>query len=205
MEDVKSSPLECGVAGKAFPGFSESGDRHVVQRAREGVLVAVVDGLGHGREAAAAALEACAILESNAGEHVISLIKRCHVGLKETRGVVASLAWFNFRDALMTWIGVGNIQGMLLRNDAMMKGGDESLLLRPGVVGNHLPPLQAAVLPVFAGDSLIFATDGVQPDFDRLEIRNQPPRSAAQNLLAHYAKGNDDALVLIARYAGTSI
>jgi phosphoserine phosphatase RsbX len=205
MEDVKSSPLECGVAGRALPGFSESGDRHVFQPTREGALVAVVDGLGHGAEAAAAALEACAVLESNAGENVISLIKRCHVELEGTRGVVVSLASFNFRDALMTWIGVGNVQGILLRLDTAMSGGDESLLLRPGVAGSHLPPLHASVLPVFAGDSLILATDGVQVDFNRSYVRSQPPRKAAENVLARYAKGSDDALILIARYSGMSL
>jgi phosphoserine phosphatase RsbX len=103
----------------------------------------------------------------------------------------------------MTWIGVGNVQGTLLRQDNGASGGDESLLLRPGVVGNRLPPLQASVLPVFAGDSLIFATDGVQPDFDRIEVTSQAPRKAAENLLAHYGKESDDALILVARYTGT--
>jgi negative regulator of sigma-B (phosphoserine phosphatase) len=205
MEGVKSFPLECGVASRALPGFSESGDRHVFQPTPEGALVAVVDGLGHGGEAAVAALEACSILESNAAENVISLIKRCHVGLNGMRGVVVSLASFNFRDGLMTWLGVGNVEGILQRLDTAMSGGDESLLLRAGVVGSHLPPLQASVLPIFAGDSLIFATDGVHIDFDRSHVSSQPPRKAAENVLAHYAKGNDDALILIARYAGTSL
>jgi phosphoserine phosphatase RsbX len=205
MEDVKSSPLECGVAGRALPGFAESGDRYVFQQTRAGALVAVVDGLGHGAKAAEAALEACAMLESNAGENVISLIKRCHLGLSGMRGVVMSLVSFNFRDALMTWIGVGNVQGMLLRLDNTASGGDESLLLRPGVVGSHLPPLHASVLPVFAGDSLILATDGVHVTFDRSLVMSQPPQKAAENVLAHHAKGNDDALILIARYNGTSL
>src|SRR5437879_12629351 len=154
MEDVKSSPLECGVAGRARSGFSESGDRHVVQPTREGARIAVVDGLGHGPEAAAAALEACAMLESNAGANVISLIKRCHVGLNGMRGVVVSLASFNFRDGLMTWIGVGNVHGLLLRLDTATCGGDQSLLLRPGVVGRHWPSLHAFVRPSVGCDSL---------------------------------------------------
>jgi phosphoserine phosphatase RsbX len=204
MEGIKKFCLEWGVAGRALPGFCECGDRHVLHSTVEGALVAVVDGLGHGDKAAAAALEACATLESNAQENVISLLKRCHLALNGMRGVVVSLASFNFRDALMTWIGVGNVQGLLLRVDATRNDGDESLLLRPGVVGSHLPPLQASVLPVFAGDSLVFATDGVQVDFDRSYVRSQPPQKAAQALLAHYATGNDDALVLIARYTGTN-
>ena len=202
MEDLKNSLLEWGVAEAALPGFSESGDRHVFQPFPQGVLVAVIDGLGHGVEAAKAALEAYSILESDAGENVISLIKRCHVRLKGTRGVAMSLASFNFRDSLMTWTGVGNVQGILLRRDTTSNDREEYLLLRPGVVGSHLPPLQVAVLPVSAGDSLVFATDGVQSNFDHSYIRSQPPRAAVESILAQYAKTTDDALILIARYRG---
>jgi phosphoserine phosphatase RsbX len=205
MEDVRNFCLQWGVAGRALPGFSESGDRHVFQPTRDGALVAVVDGLGHGEEAAAAALEARATLESNADENVISLIQQCHARLLGTRGVVLSLASFNFRDALMTWIGVGNVQGRLLRLDTNTNGCGESLLLRPGVVGRRLSPLHASVLPVFTGDALIFATDGVQVDFDASNIRTLPPQEAAEDVLAHYAKDNDDALILITRYTGTAI
>jgi phosphoserine phosphatase RsbX len=205
MEDLKTSLLEWGAAGKALPGFSESGDRHVFQPFQGGALVAVLDGLGHGVAAAAAALEACSILESNAEENLISLIQRCHERLKGTRGVAMSLASFNFRDSLMTWMGVGNVQGFMLPRDTTLSDREESLLLRQGVVGSHLPPLQAAVLPISAGDSVTFTTDGLETDFDRSCIRSQPPRAAAESILARYAKKTDDAMILIARYRGTLV
>src|SRR5256886_12682782 len=48
---------------------------------------------------------------------------------------------------LMTWLGVGNVQGLLVRTDK--KGSaQETLLLRGGVVGDHLPQLQATVLQI---------------------------------------------------------
>jgi hypothetical protein len=194
--------VEWGVAGVALPGFSESGDRHVFQPFEGGVLVAVMDGLGHGAEAAAAALEACAILQSRPEDNVISLIRHCHAGLKGTRGVTISLASFDFRDALVTWMGVGNVQGVFLRADQTRNDREESLLLRSGVVGSNLPPLQAAVLPMAPGDTLAFATDGVETGFDYSSLRCQPPGRAAESILARYAKGKDDALILVARYKG---
>ena len=197
--------LEWGVAGVALPGFSESGDRHMFQPFDGGALVAVMDGLGHGPEAAAAAVAACSILESNAGENVISLVQRCHDALKNTRGATISLASFNFRDSLMTWTGVGNVQGIFLRADKTRNDREESLLLRPGVVGSHLPSLQAAVLPVSPGDSLAFATDGVESSFDYSAVRCQPPGRAAETILARHAKGKDDALILVARYREPSL
>lgn len=197
--------LEWGVAGVALPGFSESGDRHMFQRFDGGALVAVMDGLGHGPEAAAAAVQACLILEAKAGENVISLVQQCHERLKNTRGATISLASFDFRDSLMTWMGVGNVQGVFLRADKTRTDREELLLLRPGVVGSHLPSLQAAVLPVSPGDSLAFATDGVESSFDYSALRCQPPGRAAETILARHARGKDDALILVARYRGPAL
>src|SRR5256885_6028210 len=84
--------IEWGVASLALPGEAESGDRHLVKPVGTGVLVAVVDGLGHGAEAAAAAQAAVAALERHATESPVPLIERCHRALQGTRGVVMSVA-----------------------------------------------------------------------------------------------------------------
>jgi len=55
METLINAPIEWAVAELAQPGQSESGDRHLVLPTPDGGLVAVVDGLGHGAEAANAA------------------------------------------------------------------------------------------------------------------------------------------------------
>src|SRR2546430_17502317 len=64
---------------------------------------------------------------------------------------------FNARRSTMSWIGVGNVAGVLLHREAMLPRG-ESLLLRPGVLGAELPPLYAPVLAVARGDLLSLAT-----------------------------------------------
>ena len=164
--------------------------------------MAAVDGIGHGDGAAAAAKMACSILEAHANEPVIALVRRCHKSLRATRGVVMSVASFNVPRGLMTWLGVGNVQGILLRPAIATNLAEESLLLRAGVVGSQLPPLQAAVLPVAPGDILILATDGVSSSFAREFTQGESPQKAAQGILARHGKGSDDALVLVARYVG---
>ena len=166
------------------------------------MLVAALDGIGHGDEAASAANGARAILEAHAGEPVIALIKRCHEGLRATRGVAMSIASFDGPHSLITWLGVGNVQGVLLRRGSKPAAAEESLLLRGGVVGVQLPSLQAAVLPISIGDTLVFATDGISVDFSRRLARNYPPQPAAESILAQHGKATDDALVLVARYVG---
>src|SRR2546425_13287314 len=88
----RSALIEWGVAALALPGEAQSGDLHLVKPIGTGVLVAVVDGLGHGAEAATAAQAAVAALERHATETPIALIERCHRALKGTRGVVMSVA-----------------------------------------------------------------------------------------------------------------
>jgi hypothetical protein len=202
-EVCKPPPLiEWGVAAQPLEGEAESGDLHVVQRFPKGVLVAAVDGLGHGPEAAAATRSAVAILKDYAHEPVISLLRRCHERLIRTRGVVMSLASFNALDNTMTWLGVGNVEGALLRADAKASPARESILLRGGVVGCQLPALHTATLPVTRGDVLILATDGIRGGFVEEVTLSDPPQQIAEHILARRATGMDDALVLVARYLG---
>jgi len=202
MEAIVPSAVEWGVASSALSGQPRSGDHHVVVRFLDGLLIAVLDGVGHGEEAAAASRTASIILEKHAADPVIALVQRCHQALRETRGVVMSVASFNIRHGLMTWLGVGNVGGILLRGGPSFPRVEESLLLRAGVVGAQLPPLQAAVLPVSAGGTLIFTTDGVHNDFALALAHNQQPQKAAEDILERHSKTTDDALVLVARYLG---
>lgn len=204
-ETVRETPgplLEWGVASRALAGEVESGDRHIVAPFEGGTLVGAVDGLGHGPEAAAAAEVAVDILEAAPQTSVIGLMRRCHEGLVSTRGVVMSLATFDARGSSMTWIGVGNVEGVLLRAGANATSGREMLLLRGGVVGYQLPQLAASEIPVWPGDTLIFATDGVGKEFSIGLRTGEPPQQLAQRILEAHGKGTDDALVVVARFVG---
>ena len=202
METLNKLIIEWGNASLTLAGEVESGDKHVVKVFPHGALLAVMDGLGHGKEAAAAANLAARILQTADKESLISLLKRCHECLRSTRGVVISLAAFNAVEETMTWVGVGNVEGVLLRADRAVRPSHESLLLRGGMVGRRLPLVQAAIVPVMRGDTLIFATDGVRTEFAQHLLLDGGPQQIADRILAQYAKGTDDALVLVARYVG---
>lgn len=196
--------VEYGVAKYVLSGQHESGDQHLVFCNRNGILVAAIDGLGHGEEAASVAKSATALLRSSADEPIISLVERCHERLRGTRGAVLSLAFIDPEHGMMTWLGVGNVQGVLMRSDSKNGSAQESLLLRAGVVGSQLPSLQATVIPIARGDTIFFATDGIRSDFSGTLSARENPQRAADRILRQYRSGNDDALVLAARLAGIS-
>jgi phosphoserine phosphatase RsbX len=194
--------VEWGVAAHAKSGEAVSGDRWVVAPFAGGVLVGAVDGLGHGEEAAAAASRATRILEGQPETSLVGLVRHCHEELLDTRGVVLSLASLSAAERSLTWIGVGNVEGLLLRADPSAVPASESLLLRGGVVGYQLPPLTTATLPVIPGDMLVFATDGVRADFVSAARTGETPSQLAERILSQYGRETDDALVLVVEIVG---
>ncbi len=202
--------IEHAIAVRALAGEQISGDRALVKLYPMGFLAAAVDGLGHGEAAGTAAGIAIATLDSHAPEEPEELVKLCHRALKGTRGVAMSLASINASEGMMTWLGIGNVDGQLLHINASTPTR-ASLLMRSGVVGYQLPPLHAYRRSVSAGDLLIFTTDGIHSDFvtsisvnDPL-LHHQPVQEIADRLLARFGKMTDDALVLVIRYLGTSL
>ncbi|MBI2149333.1 MAG: SpoIIE family protein phosphatase [Acidobacteria bacterium] len=198
----KKGLIEVGVNVRILTGETESGDQHLVRPFEGGVLIAVVDGLGHGEEAAAAAKRAIEIIDAHAEESVIPLVNRCHRELVRTRGAVIGLASIRSIDNTMTWMSIGNVEGVLVRADTSVLPRRESIFMRGGVVGYNLPPLRASVVPVSRGDMMILATDGIHQNFiDNLRL-GESPQQAADRIAANFARPTDDALVLVARYIG---
>src|SRR5215471_3765127 len=171
MDNRTMSWIEWRFPEEMLPGQKQSGDRYVVKNLPEGALVAVVDGIGHGEDAAHSAELAVSALNGSEALSPISLLRYCQQRLQGTRGAVLSMAWFSSADDTMTWLGVGNVAGVLLRREGYGVSRQESLLLRAGTVGAQLPYVPASVLPVGYGDTLIFATDGIRSGFaDQLNI-----------------------------------
>jgi phosphoserine phosphatase RsbX len=196
------SLLEVGAAAASLPGESVSGDEHAVLPFDGGVLVGAVDGLGHGDEAAHAAGRALSVLAEDPGAPVPTLFERCHARLARTRGVVMSLAAFDASKHRLTWLGVGNVEGTLLRADAETMWPTESILLLGGVVGFQLPTLRPSTTELRPGDTLVLTTDGIESGFRHGLRPGGPAQDLADQLLEDHYKRNDDALVLVARYLG---
>jgi phosphoserine phosphatase RsbX len=71
------SLIEWSVAEEPLPGQKLSGDRCIVKSFPEGELLAVVDGIGHGEDAAHSAELAVSVLRGSDTRSPISLLRRC--------------------------------------------------------------------------------------------------------------------------------
>jgi negative regulator of sigma-B (phosphoserine phosphatase) len=199
MADAQPSPFDHAVASRPHGGGLVSGDLHLVRRFAHDVLVTVVDGLGHGHDAAAAARLAIATLQNEPVRSIIGLVERCHSALGRSRGVVMSIATLDVRRQTMTWLAVGNVEGVLVRAGARKR---ESILMRGGIVGHRLPPLRTVTLPLMPGDLIVFATDGIREGFAEGLRPESSLQEIADRVLARHGRATDDALVLAGRWNG---
>ncbi|HEX4352020.1 MAG TPA: SpoIIE family protein phosphatase [Polyangiales bacterium] len=157
-------------------------------------MLAVIDGLGHGPEAAVASRAAAATLRADSAATPDVLLARCHAQLRSTRGAAMSVVALH--DGRLDWCGIGNVEALLLGSAPAVR---ESIVLRGGIVGGQMPPLHTTSHPVRSGDLIVMVTDGIAACFaDSLSLHGST-RSLAEQILARFQRGTDDALVLVAR------
>jgi phosphoserine phosphatase RsbX len=201
IEPAPRKLIDWSVASRAMPGQKVSGDVAVVTASTDSAFVAAVDGLGHGHEAAEAARTAVQALANIDGAPLTSLVHRCHEALKGTRGAVMSLASLSASSDEMAWLGLGNVAGWLVR---ATPNGAKAELMPPtaGIVGHEVSVPEPVALSISRGDLLIFATDGIRPDFVASIDHSSLPRDIAHSILGAHATQEDDALIVVARYLG---
>lgn len=189
-----------GVAHACAEGEQISGDAWVAVAAGDTVLLAAIDGLGHGAAAGEAAVRAAAVLRDSIGEPLPAAVTACHAALAGTRGAALTVARIDVGERSLTWLGIGNVAGVLAPAGAQTPAA--AALLLGGVVGDSLPELVPVTLPIGDGDTLLLATDGVESTVaDELRVRGSLG-PLADGLLHRHRRGvADDALVLVARFS----
>jgi negative regulator of sigma-B (phosphoserine phosphatase) len=194
----RNAVVNWAVAGRPLAGQTASGDMYLMKPCRGRVLIAVVDGLGHGTEAAEAAAQAIAALDACAPVSLELLVTLCHEKIAETRGVTLTVASIETLRGEMDWLGVGNVEAVLLPAGESRRR-KKAVVLRSGIVGDRLPTLRASTVPVEPGDLLVIATDGVGGGFSDFVDRKAAPRRIAADIIRECGRTSDDALVLVAR------
>ncbi len=187
-----------GAAGRPCGGEWESGDGYLVKVPSQTAVIAVVDGVGHGSEAARATRTALAVVDAFASAPPVELLYRCHEALRATRGVVMTVAWIDSYRRTLQWMGIGNVATTLIHGTG--NPSREHLVTRGGLLGHQIPNVAVASTPISAGDCLVFITDGVDWDPRTGAFPCSDPEDAARQLLAEHGNRDDDALAVVVRF-----
>jgi negative regulator of sigma-B (phosphoserine phosphatase) len=179
-------------------GESRSGDVAVFAPTAAGGLVSVIDGLGHGPEAADAAERCAEVVRENAAAPPAELLELCHQALLDSRGVVMTTAWFDLERSLLSWAGVGNVDARLVRSGPEPR--EDVALVFGGVLGYRMPKVRVASMPLTRGDLLVMITDGIDSAISPALAGGGAAQALAERIFAMHGKGTDDALAVVVRY-----
>jgi phosphoserine phosphatase RsbX len=199
-------PIEWAAVRRPRPGEDVCGDHPIaLDIGGTAALFGVVDGLGHGEAAAAAAQDAVHTVERSRSEPLDVMMQLCHRALTETRGVAMTLARVDFDTDSLTWLGIGNVTANLLAKRASGVEVRASALLAGGILGYRVPSsLHTHQVPIAPGDLLVIASDGVgEVRVDSIDFA-QPATIIAKQLIARHGRDSDDALIVAARHRGTT-
>jgi anti-sigma regulatory factor (Ser/Thr protein kinase) len=195
-----SAGLATGVVCLEKEGEPVCGDAWTVLEGRGRLIAFVVDGLGHGPEAAAAARAAIETVEKNAQRAGPDILDAVHRALRPTRGAAAALALLQPGNELCTFCGIGNISAGI-----RTAGITRSMVSHNGILGHQVRKIQEFQYPFPKGSLLIMHSDGIAThwnlgDYPGIEMRHPGLVSAA--LFRDHSRKRDDLTVLALRNQG---
>ena len=193
---MASFPVAVAVAARPYPGEAVSGDAWQVDWHGSVCRIALVDGLGHGSQAAAAASAALAALTTEPALNPVDAVRCCHDALTSTRGAALLVASIDVSSGRLTVAGAGNIEARLCQN-----GGAKHLMTDRGIVGSVLPRLRPVEMALAPAWLLLMYTDGIKRRFDAQPLLEAAAGGdgLAQAILKDWARATDDATVLVAQ------
>jgi anti-sigma regulatory factor (Ser/Thr protein kinase) len=180
-----------------MPGEESCGDAFSTHRDARGRTLMLVDGLGHGPQAASAAHAAVGEFQRRRGETVARIVQSLHDALRPTRGAAVAVARIDWDEATVSYAGIGNIAALLRAPD----GTARRLVSHNGTAGHNARRIQAFDYPGARG-LLVLHTDGIGSHWslDRYPgLVQAHPLLVCGVLYHHHARGRDDCGLLVAR------
>lgn len=193
----EASGLPTGVISQEKSGEPVCGDGWTVLQGRGRIVVFVVDGLGHGPDAAAAARTAIESVEKNAHRDGPDIMDAVHNALRPTRGGAGALALLQPESELCCFCGIGNIAASI-----RSAGLSRSMVSHNGTLGHQVRKIQEFQYPFPKGSMLIMHSDGLATHWDLAAypgIETRHPALVSAALYRDHTRGRDDVTVLAMR------
>ncbi|WP_308376454.1 SpoIIE family protein phosphatase [Streptomyces sp. ISL-99] len=174
-------------------GERECGDTGAIVENDNIRTAIVIDGLGHGPQAAEVAQIALRAFLTASHQPLPQLMTVLHRALRHSRGAAVGLLRLHADHA--QYCGIGNVRTLAFSS----RGVDHRLTGQPGIVGWKMPNPKAHSIPLAPGTTAVLHTDGINAQWahapSHFMLRLPPPLLAAA--LAHgHRSSRDDATVL---------
>lgn len=197
---ARSSPPRLSASGLSTPkpGQDACGDAWA-EAWRDGVLwVTVVDGLGHGPQAAFASSQAIGVFRAAQGNtSPEEILSQAHRELKATRGAVMAVAAIRPDEGRVDFAGIGNIAAVVLCSDDVKR-----LASMDGTVGYSIRQIRGQSQPWTSKSTLVMNSDGLSSRWNLAEhpgLLSRHPSLIATVLHRDFGRQNDDTTVVVVK------
>lgn len=176
-------------------GETECGDHWEVAAWRDHLTFMLVDGLGHGPDAALAAACATRAFGANATASHDMLLAALDREMRTTRGAAVSVVTVGPGTHAVTFTGVGNVDARIVGD-----GPTQHLVPQNGIVGHGMPALRSSFATWPARGHLAMHSDGIVARW-RMEayvgFERVHPGLLAGMIYRDFARERDDVTVVV--------
>lgn len=180
------------------PGETACGDAWSCHEDAHARTVFVVDGLGHGMDAARAANEAVAQFQRSRHQPPEDIVQGVHGAIRHTRGAAVGVSRIHWDSATVSFAGVGNIASTFVPRAP--GAAVRRMVSHNGIVGHNARKIQAFDYP--CGDGLlVMHSDGIATSWNLSAypgLLQAHPMLVAAVLYRDFSRGRDDATVVVA-------
>ena len=191
----ENSKFAIGALSLPHPNETVCGDGWASRRFDGICQTLVVDGLGHGEQAALAAQTAIKLFEQQTRIlPTVELLQLIHQVLRSTRGAAAAVATLDAAANKVRFAGIGNIAGVIVTDDKQRQ-----MVSHNGTAGFEARKMHEFVYDWDPSAILILHSDGLQTrwNLDKYAgIRLRQPSLIAGLLYRDFSRESDDVTIL---------
>jgi anti-sigma regulatory factor (Ser/Thr protein kinase) len=198
-----SASFAWGAISRPAPREIFCGDGWRVAERNDEFTLMVVDGLGHGVEAAEAADEAADVFDRDPFAPLPLMVQNAGVRLQGTRGGAMAAARIDGARRTLKFVGVGNIAAHLR---SRQEESGRGLVSHNGIVGGSVRKIQEFEYECPVDGLLVLHSDGLQSRWDLgryAGLRSRHPAVIASILYRDFTRGRDDVTVAVVRISLT--
>jgi anti-sigma regulatory factor (Ser/Thr protein kinase) len=183
-----------------YPGETVCGDGWAARASGSVQTIMVIDGLGHGPDAAKVSTEALRLFDRYWSEEPAEIIRCFHAGLRSTRGGAVAVARIDPQAKCVTYSGVGNISGAI----CLSTGETRRMMSYNGTIGHNARNVQQLQYSLDRPEEtmVVMHSDGIGTSWSAGAypgLIGRPPILLASVLYRDFCRGRDDATILVAR------
>ena len=175
----------------------ECGDISIMLDSDDVFFAALLDVLGHGKEARQLALKSIDVIEGNYSDNLNEIVEVLHKKIKNSRGLVGSFIRIDKKTGNLTFLGIGNVTSIIIGKE------NHRFVNKQGIIGQNISNPRIEEVKLKDKDLVLLYSDGIPEKITidkNIPLYSRHPKIIASEIVDSYGKNNDDSACFVLRF-----